>query len=641
MGERTKSAAKVLDAKTENSASQSKKLNFSHSINSPIDQILFLQRTVGNQAVEKLLKSGFIQAKLTIGQPGDIYEQEADRVADQVMRMPDPSTAGRKGDSKYSEVPSIQRMCTDCEEELHRQPMEEEEEEILQTKEVGGETPGISQDVESQINSVRGGGQPLPESVRAFFEPRFGQDFGEVRVHTDNKADMLSRSVNALAFTVGKDVVFGAGQYSMGSIEGKRLLAHELTHVIQQRPKSHSFNANTLQKQPETCPPDRVEEPEHPGKCPNINRESGERERFTALGLFVDTIVPFKCYMLTNFRIGDTDLGVLAELNDIADLLMADLNIAVHITGYTDCLGRSERNANLRMNRAAVVEDYFINVLGIDRARIFIQPTEMTKYVDTNETVEGRARNRSVVIYLEHGPTITPTLVPEPPVCTAPASQSSSGKRCKFYVYDNTEPTGMAWKWEVAALALAALRPGAYVLPSGDSIEEALEHIINSNATEGCDCIEEVQFFSHGSSGNAMSISKTNDEITIKDFNIPELDKFGYGPTSMSGYREWADKLSVRQRRLVLLRRLLCGPDAEIYYRSCEAFQGKTGQEFAKASTEFWRSKVVGHTKVIGLSQPGKKALKPCQEPYWPESEGAGAPSGKKGKHKLRDIKPK
>ena len=109
----------------------------------------------------------------------------------------------------------------------------------------------------------------------------------------------------------------------------------------------------------------------------------------------------------------------------------------------------------------------------------------------------------------------------------------------------------------------------------------------------------------------------------------------------MPGYREWHSTLSTRQRRLVLLRRTICDPDAEIYYRSCEAFQGKEGQEFAKASTEFWRSKVVGHTKVIALTQPGKKVLKPCQAPYWSVSEGTEESSPKKPVGVGADQKPK
>ncbi len=89
MSERLKVTAKSLEQKRENSTSQARKTDFSESINSPVDQILFLQKTIGNQAVQRLFKSGYIQTKLRIGQPNDIYEQEADRIAEQVMRMPE------------------------------------------------------------------------------------------------------------------------------------------------------------------------------------------------------------------------------------------------------------------------------------------------------------------------------------------------------------------------------------------------------------------------------------------------------------------------------------------------------------------------------------------------------------------------
>jgi len=85
----TKTTAKTPESRKENSAPKARKSDFSQSTNSPVDQIMFLHRTIGNQAVQRLFKSGVIQAKLKIGQPNDVYEQEADRVADQVMRMPD------------------------------------------------------------------------------------------------------------------------------------------------------------------------------------------------------------------------------------------------------------------------------------------------------------------------------------------------------------------------------------------------------------------------------------------------------------------------------------------------------------------------------------------------------------------------
>src|SRR5262249_48840146 len=79
-----------------------------------------------------------------------------------------------------------------------------------------------------------GPGESLDAATRAFFEPRLGRDLGGVRLHTDSEAQTLSRSVGARAFTVAKHIVFGAGQYAPGTTESKRLIAHELTHVVQQ-----------------------------------------------------------------------------------------------------------------------------------------------------------------------------------------------------------------------------------------------------------------------------------------------------------------------------------------------------------------------------------------------------------------------
>jgi hypothetical protein len=114
------------------------------------------------------------------------------------------------------------------------EPEEEEEEEIVQAKESASQAPEVTPGLESRIQSLKGGGQPLPESVRAFFEPFFGYDFSQVRVHNDTQAAESTKAINARAFTLGKDVVFGAGQYAPETSSGKRLLAHELTHVVQQ-----------------------------------------------------------------------------------------------------------------------------------------------------------------------------------------------------------------------------------------------------------------------------------------------------------------------------------------------------------------------------------------------------------------------
>lgn len=88
--------------------------------------------------------------------------------------------------------------------------------------------------VAKQIQAKRGSGQPLDEGVRRQMEPSLGQDFSDVRVHADGEADALNRAVQAEAFTTGKDIFFRSGKYNPGSSDGQKLLAHELTHVVQQ-----------------------------------------------------------------------------------------------------------------------------------------------------------------------------------------------------------------------------------------------------------------------------------------------------------------------------------------------------------------------------------------------------------------------
>jgi hypothetical protein len=160
-----------------------------------------------------------VQAMLTINQPRDAYEQEADRVADQVMRMTEADIAVSRAPAQVS------RKCAAC---------EEEDKEKLQMKSAGspahagGGVPGVVFDV------LQSPGQPLDFGSRAFFEPRFGRNISGVRVHTDTKAGESARLVNAPAYTVGQHIAFGTGQYAPEAVGGRRLIAHELAHTIQQ-----------------------------------------------------------------------------------------------------------------------------------------------------------------------------------------------------------------------------------------------------------------------------------------------------------------------------------------------------------------------------------------------------------------------
>ncbi len=180
---------------------------------------------------------GPLQAKLTVGPAHSAYEQEADQVADRVMRMPDaPAARLLSADAPAPALAATaQRLCGMCEDDLQRRPVDDEEEETVRAKSEGiSAEPLPDSAIAPRVETLRGGGRPLPASERAFFEPRFGRDFSGVRVHADAAAASAARAVGARAFTIGQDVVFGHGQYAPRTGGGRRLLAHELTHVVQQ-----------------------------------------------------------------------------------------------------------------------------------------------------------------------------------------------------------------------------------------------------------------------------------------------------------------------------------------------------------------------------------------------------------------------
>jgi peptidoglycan hydrolase-like protein with peptidoglycan-binding domain len=197
--------------------------------------------------VRHILRAPQVQTKLKIGAVDDPAEREADRVADQVMRMP-ARTIAADGDAGsrpiaptgmavvFPSAPArIQRVCGECEHEMQRQSMKEDEDKLLQKKESAASgTPAVTPEVQAGVDALRGGGEPLAAPARAFFGPRFGRDFGHVRVHTGAQAARSARAVNAQAYTIGHDIVFGEGRYAPGTESGRRLLAHELTHTVQQ-----------------------------------------------------------------------------------------------------------------------------------------------------------------------------------------------------------------------------------------------------------------------------------------------------------------------------------------------------------------------------------------------------------------------
>ncbi|HEY93622.1 MAG TPA: DUF4157 domain-containing protein [Dehalococcoidia bacterium] len=292
--------------------------------------LLHLQRSYGNAYVQRLIRDSNIQTKLTISDPGDIYEQEADRVADEVTREVNVQTQRQPEEGEEEELlqpmPDLQRQPEDEEEEeeliqpkldvqrqeeeeelvqmmpdLQRQPEEgeeeelvqmmldlqrqDEDEELLQSKLAQRQTPEedeeliqgsldiirqapeeeeefqmqlqddkvatVADSIETRINNARSSGHPLSEEAKQPMEQAFEADFNNVKIHTDAEADTLNKQLNAKAFTTGQDIFFRDGEYSPGSESGKKLIAHELTHVMQQRSPDGTWRQKIQKKNKE------------------------------------------------------------------------------------------------------------------------------------------------------------------------------------------------------------------------------------------------------------------------------------------------------------------------------------------------------------------------------------------------------
>lgn len=364
--------------------------NVAPPIRSPFNQITNLQQTLGNQAVQQLFKAGKLQAALKIGQPNDVYEQEADRVADQVMRMPDAAIQIQNNSS------SIQRTCAPCSQEYAAAAQEQRvvnPANLCPKCAAEGEKPKIqlkpepSTDTGSLVPdnfvSSLGAGQPLDRTTRDYFEPRFGADFSNVRVHANQMAAESANSINALAYTLGNNVAFGTGQYQPQTIQGKRLLAHELTHVVQQSGKLSPF----LQR---ACGPAAIGTP---GGC-------------TAAP---STFVPGSIF---RFNIDCDDFASGQESALLSHVRSQPASATFKIHGYASDDGPQFRifNQNLACSRALKAQSVLISGGGIITSRI-------TNIVNHGPTSGPASDRRSVVIETTM-PAIPTPPTPAPPVPT-------------------------------------------------------------------------------------------------------------------------------------------------------------------------------------------------------------------------------
>jgi hypothetical protein len=181
--------------------------------------VLQFQRSIGNQAVQRLLRSCVINQSWPSASRATFTSRKRIGLANQVMQMPEST---------------IQRTCSACASGASTCSECESKDEALVQRKTDRSSDGAGSVPDNFVRSL-GPGQPLDSATRAFLEPRFGRDFSDVRVHVGSPAADLAREIHARAFTAGPNIVFGSNQYRLNSRAGQRLLAHELTHTLQQR----------------------------------------------------------------------------------------------------------------------------------------------------------------------------------------------------------------------------------------------------------------------------------------------------------------------------------------------------------------------------------------------------------------------
>lgn len=320
------------------------------------------------------------QAKLAIGAVNDPLEREADRAADQVMRMPDPKLA------PTAAPPQISRQCAACKQEAASTDR----------------APGI---VDKVLETT---GRPLDARTRAFFEPRFGHDFSRVRVHSGPEAEQSARAINARAYATGHDIVFGAGSYAPETDPGRRLLAHELAHVVQQN--------GSVQRAPAAATGLVIGPVDIKSLDPNCQYEPGEETKSRTPGgiLPLDVgfgsdfgIYPSDAIIVADFAVDDATVrpAAAATLRMLIGLLLGTSPIVGHprppgeqglsagyfeIIGHSDCVGWESVNAPLREKRAEAVARFLPGASWGAAA--------FDDYLVANTSQATRALNRSVII---------------------------------------------------------------------------------------------------------------------------------------------------------------------------------------------------------------------------------------------------
>ena len=384
-------------------------------------------------------RPAIIQPKLSVGQPGDKYEKEADAMAEIVTQ------------SLVTSKPSLQlqRNCDNCEEEGR---LQKKELELTRTKKSNNPTIERSQTfsgnkLEGKLAKSKGRGTQLNSSIKNEMESAFTTDFSQVKIHTDSDAVQMNRDLNAKAFTNGTDIYFDQGQYQAGSKEGNRLLAHELTHVIQQ---SNNSSVGKVQRQsditeaPEDLPCELVE---NPNLGPSFNGGPTAEILFFIEEAFVT-------------RDSENMLETFVQ-----EWKNEGGNGQVYIDAYASVDGSQSLNWSLSCERAREVESFLIG-LGVDTDLITI----FAHGASDAFSLEEHEPNRRAVVTADPGhadpvekdTTIDPTW-PNCCLCTANLDLELQFYRASLAYAQSEEEA-----WLHSLRKFGALKSDVYVKPDRD-----------------------------------------------------------------------------------------------------------------------------------------------------------------------------
>lgn len=550
---------------------------------SAVDLRMAFRRAMGNAFVSHNtpVQQG-IQTKLKVSEPGDQCEREADRTADRVMRMRAPPQPPGDVTNAGAEV---QRKCKAC---------KYEDEEVVRRKSDSGNA-GSASTVPSSMPefSALGGGRPLNAAARRFFEPRFGRDFSHVRIHADAQAASMAQGLGARAFTLGRDIVFSEGEYAPGSYSGRRLLAHELTHTVQQNKTSQDADNGVAVNAPaeNVIQLDRDPDVVHNGYYSFYLLGGGGRAfalqfHFTGEGSTATvklaslrrTAMIEETYTLRNpaafapriiYEDGVTTL-IDIDGDDRAEFEVSITNNALYSVDY---LTNTSTPGSPRYSRHAVRESF---------AMLRWDHQERILRADVEEHAPAwviRPHPHPNIDFMYYNRVTREAFIPS---LVTPVSSDFRGVRSGRIAIANRDVTVLDWgeSWNGFNVAGGVLTTGEIDASSVENMVEQVEGAISEGS-----CISTLTIIGHGSPGS-ISVGDGTTRIEGRYIGGGALDS-----TSDLYNAEMA-------RLLARLTPLFCS-GATVTLRGCNVGDGALGASFAQNLANLWRVHVRAHVGTV------------------------------------------